>query len=90
MLFPIFHVLLIMNVICLFQKIGYDKAASVAKTAHKEGTTLKVIPCSCFSVYLAYLNSPDGYKKKAILAYWIEHISASILGKYHFRTLVLV
>jgi len=24
------------------QKIGYDKAAAVAKKAHKEGTTLKV------------------------------------------------
>ena len=26
----------------LKQKIGYDKAAAVAKRAHKEGTTLKV------------------------------------------------
>jgi hypothetical protein len=25
------------------QKIGYDNAAAVAKKAHKEGTTLKVI-----------------------------------------------
>ena len=26
----------------IYQKIGYDKAAAVAKKAHKEGTTLKV------------------------------------------------
>lgn len=43
-----------LNLICLFQKIGYDKAAAVAKTAHKEGTTLKVMmPCySYFSLIL--------------------------------------
>lgn len=27
----------------LFQKIGYDNAAAVAKKAHKEGSTLKVM-----------------------------------------------
>lgn len=26
-----------------FQKIGYDNAAAVAKLAHKEGSTLKVM-----------------------------------------------
>lgn len=29
--------------VLVFQKIGYDNAAAVAKKAHKEGTTLKVI-----------------------------------------------
>lgn len=31
---------------CLCQKIGYDNAAAVAKKAHKEGSTLKVIVTS--------------------------------------------
>ena len=30
-----------MLVTALAPKIGYDKAASIAKTAHKNGTTLK-------------------------------------------------
>jgi fumarate hydratase class II len=34
----------------LFQKIGYDNAAAVAKLAHKEGSTLKVI----ISTHLSY------------------------------------
>jgi len=31
-----------MLVTALAPKIGYDKAAKIAKTAHKNGTTLKV------------------------------------------------
>lgn len=30
------------NPYLLYQKIGYDNAAAVAKKAHKEGSTLKV------------------------------------------------
>ena len=32
-----------MLVTALNPHIGYDKAAKIAKTAHKEGTTLKVM-----------------------------------------------
>lgn len=31
-----------------FQKIGYDNAAAVAKKAHKEGSTLKVMALLAF------------------------------------------
>jgi fumarate hydratase class II len=37
------------------QKIGYDNAAAVAKKAHKEGTTLKVILLYLFHFALALL-----------------------------------
>lgn len=37
------------------QKIGYDNAAAVAKKAHKEGTTLKVIFRYLFHFALALL-----------------------------------
>jgi fumarate hydratase class II len=39
------------------QKIGYDNAAAVAKKAHKEGTTLKVILHFLFLFALALLCS---------------------------------
>lgn len=41
----------------LFQKIGYDNAAAVAKKAHKEGNTLKVrMVAACFvlDLYLCH------------------------------------
>jgi len=34
------------------QKIGYDNAAAVAKKAHKEGTTLKVLYLFHFALAL--------------------------------------
>lgn len=49
---PCFHFSILSNLqlfefelilVLVFQKIGYDNAAAVAKKAHKEGTTLKVI-----------------------------------------------
>ena len=53
---PNFYILLKLNFICLFQKIGYDKAAAVAKTAHKEGTTLKVmISCHTALVFVLHI-----------------------------------
>ena len=41
------NTLLITESCYLFQKIGYDNAALVAKTAHKEGSTLKVRDSHC-------------------------------------------
>lgn len=39
---------------CLYAQVGYDKAAAIAKKAHKEGTTLKEAALS-----LGYLSEED-------------------------------
>ena len=43
-----------MQVTALNRHIGYDKAASIAKTAHKEGTSLKEA-----ALKLGYLTSDE-------------------------------
>jgi len=52
---PNFYNLLKLNFMCLFQRIGYDKAAAVAKTAHKDGTTLKVM-IACYTCLVFVLH----------------------------------
>lgn len=42
-------------VLPLLQKIGYDNAAAVAKKAHKEGSTLKVNDSFCSIIHLMCL-----------------------------------
>merc|ERR1711915_269205 len=47
----------LMLVTALNNHIGYDKAAKIAKTAHKEGSTLKAA-----ALQLGYLNEEDSDK----------------------------
>merc|ERR1712126_220080 len=75
----------LMLVTALNQHIGYDKAAKIAKTAHKNGSTLKAT-----AIELGYLNGAQfdewvkpedmlGPKQKPCLNYLYFYLTADII-----------
>lgn len=72
----------------IFQKIGYDKAAAVAKKAHKEGTTLKVND----NLKIPNLVHQDNYEKVLSFYYtkgWLWKFSIFVLINLYSSYLVL-
>jgi len=81
-----------LSLICLFQKIGYDKAAAVAKKAHKEGSTLKVMMMPSYSCFFCFSSViwPLSMKiqKKMTLILNKFSVRSIYFCKYHFDSYI--